>query len=353
MTASLRQVKAADFSPTDPPGHLAREDRAGINLALDAGNRALVQAVLLNYLWRSDEALSQLSAPIEVSAYRGRPRAIIASASLWDDKLRCDLDLRRNPATYALPEDAPAEWGRFLNYHRGLYESRLEGAVMLSFTGQAGITAADVLSAAREGGVPLKVLIKENRKDVQSLGLGKRTAALIDAALDDDKTVMLPSRPVMVTGAERLAWFEYDPVTGYIDGVFPSGKHQAISEYSVHEDIGKTMVAQGMSYLSSEVAGYYFTIATGLGHFYACLLDLEQPDKPCLGTPDVCGPARSDAVSLCKAWKNARTGFEMTTTGTGVDITRLLPWPGGWEELAGETCMSGTASGLKIFGCGN
>jgi hypothetical protein len=140
-------------------------------------------------------------------------------------------------------------------------------------------------------------------------------------------------------------------VTGYIDGVFPSGKHQAMSEYTVEEAISKTLVARGVSYLSSIVAGYYFSIATGLGHFYACLLDLEQPNKPCLGTPDVCGPARSDAVAFCKAWKSARTGFDMAMAGA--DIVGVVPWPSAWEELAGEPCISGAASGLEIFGCGN
>jgi hypothetical protein len=284
MIESLHHIQMKDFSSVNPPQRLAPKDRAEINLALEAGNRALAQAVLLNYLWRSDEALDDLNVPFQASAFRGAPRAIMASVTFRGDRLRYDLDLRRNPATYLLPEGSSAEWIRFLNYHRGLYESRLEGAVMMSFTGQSGLTAGDVLAAAREQGIPLRAMVRKNRLDLSSLRLEQNARSKINKALNDGKTVLLPERPVILAGAEQMAWFEFDPVSGTLDGVFPSGKHQAMTEYILEDVVMKGLVSQAMSYLVSTVAGYYFSIATGLGHFYACLLDLETPNTPCFGT---------------------------------------------------------------------
>jgi len=353
LIESLRRISADDFSPAEPPAELGPEERAGINLALEDGNRAVAQAVLMNYLQRSDEALGDLDVPFQASVFRGAPRAIMASVSFLSDRLRYDLDLRRNPATYVLPEGVDREWSRFLNYHRGLYESRLEGAVMLSFTGQAGITAGDVLAAAREQEIPLRAIVRRNRRDLSAVALTTSAKPKINKAINAGRTVLLPERPVVLAGAERMAWFEFDPVSGYIDGVFPSGKHQAMTEYILEDIVMKGLVSQAMSYLVSTVAGYYFSIATGLGHFYACLLDLETPNTPCFGTGEVCGPAKSDAVMFCTAFKNAQQGFELGMGWAETDITGMFPWPNAWEKLAGEPCARGASLGLKIFGCGN
>ena len=353
LIESLRRIAADDFSPEKPPGELGPEDRAGINLSLEAGNRAVAQALLMSYLRQSDEALDDPDAPFQVSVFRGAPRAIMASVSFRSDRLRYDLDLRRNPATYLLPEDADPEWARFLNYHRGLYESRLEGAVMLSFTGQAGLTAGDVMAAAREQGIPLLALVKKNRRDLSRVKLATGAKPKINKAINAGRTVLLPERPVVLAGAEQTAWFEFDPASGYIDGVFPSGKHQAMTEYILEDVVMKGLVSQAMSYLVSTVAGYYFSIATGLGHFYACLLDLETPNTPCFGTGEVCGPAKSDAVMFCTAFKNAQQGFELGMGWAETDITGMFPWPNAWEKLAGEPCARGASLGLKIWGCSN
>jgi hypothetical protein len=308
---------------------------------------------LMNYLWRSDEALGNPAVPFEISAFRNAPRAIMASVSFRGDRLQYDLDLRRNPAVYVLPEGVSAEWSRFLNYHRGLYESRLEGVVMMAFTGQSGMTAGDVLTAAEEQGIPLRAVVRNNRRDLSSLELEPRIRSKMNKALNAGKTILLPERPVTLAGAERMAWFEYDPVSGYIDGVFSSGKHQAMTEYILEDVVMKGLVSQAMSYLVSSVTGYYFSIATGLGRFYACLLDLETPNTPCFGTGEVCGPAKADAVMFCTAWKNAQQGFELGMGWASADITGMFPWPSAWEKLAGDPCARGASFGLKIFGCGN
>jgi hypothetical protein len=353
LIESLSRVTAEDFSPAEPPEDLSPEDRAGINLALEAGNRAVARAVLMNYLRASDEALEDLDVPFEAAAFRSAPRAIMAAVSFQGDRLRYDLDLRRNPATYLLPDGVDPEWTRFLNYHRGLYESRLEGAVLISFTGQAGLTAGDVLTAAQQQEIPLRAIVRRNRRDLSSVELIPGARAKINRAVNRGTTVLLPERPVLLAGAERMAWFEFDPRTGYVDGVFPSGKHQAMTEYILEDVVMKGLVSQAMSYFVSTVAGYYFSIATGLGHFYACLLDLETPNTPCFGTGEVCGPAKADAVMFCTAFKNAQQGFELGMGWADTDITGMFPWPNAWEKLAGEPCARGASLGLKIWGCTN
>ena len=126
-----------------------------------------------------------------------------------------------------------------------------------------------------------------------------------------------------------------------------------MTEYVSEEAIVQTLVSQGMSYLSSSLVGYYFSIATGLGHFYACLLDLDNPNKACFGQPDVCLPAHADAVALCKAWKDAKQYFDFGTAAMKTDIAGLIPWPDAWEAMAGGPCELGASAGLRLFGCSN
>ena len=353
LAESLGKISSKGSGQSDLSTSFAPADAAVINLALENGRRALAWTVLQSYFMHSDEALRNVSGQADVSAYRGVPRAVMASVSCRDGKIRYDLDLRRNPATYTIPDDEPAELNKFLNYNRGIFESRLEGEILKSFAGHAGITAGDVLAAAEEQKVPVRVIVKKTRADLKSCTLDRPANTLINKALNRGKTVVLPEKPVILAGVPRMAWYEYNPQTGYIEGVFPSGKHQAMTEYILEDIVIKTLVSQGMSYFSSMIAGYYFSIATGLGHFYACLLDLEDPGKPCFGTADVCGPAKADAVRFCKAWSTAKEYFDMGSAAMSMDLAGLVPWPDAWKALAGEPCEHGASYGLKWFGCKN
>ncbi len=350
---SLEKASAeGSFSRDDPGDSISSEEAVRINLSFEKAQRIAAWAVLQSYFVESDKALLEASSKAGSRAYYAAPRAILASVSLRNKKTRCDLDLRRNNVVWETPEEESQELVKFLTYHRGLYESRLEGAVLKQFTGISGVTAGDVLSAAQSQQIPLRLLFRDTRQDLRSCTLDRQSKTLINRALGKGLSVLLPESAPMMDGVSRFAWYEYDPETGLLDGVFSTGKHQGMTEYINEEVVIQTLVSQGMSYFSSTVAGYYFSLATGLGHFYACLLDLDDPGKPCFGQPDVCLPAKADAVVFCKAWKEAKKYWDMAGAAQGLDIAGLIPWPDAWETLAGDPCERGASYGLQWFGCG-
>ena len=58
--------------------------------------------------------------------------------------------------------------------------------------------------------------------------------------------MILPQQPPRVGGREILAWYEYDPATGFIEGVMASGRRGAMTEYVIENVIMDQMVAQGI-----------------------------------------------------------------------------------------------------------
>ena len=353
LTTSVSRISALEFTANGPSETMSEEDASTTALALEKGQRALASTALMYYLLRSDQALQVLGEEHETRAFHDVPRAVVAAVFPKEGNIIYDLDLRRNRVTFAVSDSVEPARVKMMNYHRGVFESRLEGAVLKAFTGQPGITTADVVAAATAQGIPLMPLCRQNRQEMNSLQLAPGSRRLITAAVGSGRTVMVPQRPALIDGEELFAWYEYDPETGFIEGVFPSGKHQGMSEYVSEEAVIQTLVSQGMSYLSSSLVGYYFSIATGLGHFYACLLDLDHPNKACFGQPDVCLPAQADAVALCKAWKDAKQYFDFGSAAVSLDIGGLIPWPDAWEALAGGPCENGAAAGLRLFGCRN
>jgi len=353
LSSMLSRIHDVTFTPTGPAELFGQEESELATASLENGQRSLASTVLNYYMHLSDNALNTMNEEFGTNARHVLPRAIITSVCQSNGNVRYDVDLRRNRVYFNNSSDLDPELIKLASYHRGLYESRLEGAVLKAFTGQAGITTADVMEAAAEQQIRIVGLARHNRKDVHSLELSGDRKSLINASINKGRTILIPEKPVSVEGEELLAWFEYDPETGFIEGVFSSGKYQGMTEYVSEEAIVQTLVSQGMSYLSSSLVGYYFSIATGLGHFYACLLDLDNPNKACFGQPDVCLPAHADAVALCKAWKDAKQYFDFGTAAMKTDIAGLIPWPDAWEAMAGGPCELGASAGLKWFGCSN
>ncbi len=338
-----------------------------MNENMEKAQRILTRLVLETFVAESDDTLEKAEAEhADLAAYFKKPRIIISTAGFRKDRLRYRLDLRYDRVSFTASDGKPHELSEDMQFNRGLYESRLEGEVLRSFTGKAGITAGEVIDRALAREIPVWFVIQETRSDLKACSLDRDSRNSINRSLREGRAVIVPERPVEIDGRNIMAWYEYDPETGLIAGVFPDGSHGAMTEYILENVVVNKTVAQGMSYFSSMVVGYYFSIAMGLGHFYACLLDIENPDRKCFGSSDVCHPALSDAMFFCNAWKwlQKKKGeiqgdigdIQTIAQGKWMDLLKgkaagLIPWPNLWEKLAGEPCERGAKYGLRWFGC--
>ncbi len=360
-------VKTLKQIPANGKPNLTDEELQKKNASLENGQRILAQMLLETYMAASDKSLGEIERlEPDIQAFFPQPRIIMALVGFRAGKTIYKLDLLRNHIVLHRPDGTSPENAPNLQFHRGLFESRLEGEVMRAFTGNSGVTAGEVLNAAFDQKIPIWFIMQKTREDLRNCTLNVTEKHRVGQALRKGRVVIIPEKPPILAGAQNLAWFEYDPSSGYIEGVLSDGFHGAMSEYIIEDVIIKSNVAQGMSHFSSMVVGYYFSIAMGLGHFYGCLLDMDHPDKTCFGSAEVCRPALRDAKLLCNIWKTlqGKKGAAGNYIGDAQNLTQgkigdilkgkaagLIPWPKIWEKIVGEPCDKGAKLGLRWFGC--
>ena len=311
------------------------------NLLSVEAERALSWMIVQTHLFHSDSALLKASQESGIAAYFDGPRAVIASCRYSEGKTIFDLDLRRNECRFAAPSGRPGGWEKNLNFLRGLFESRLEGAVLKSFTGEVGLTTGDVFESAEEQGIPLRWITRFNRNELQSMDLDRETKAQITTAINNKRGVFLPERAVRIGDETMMAWYELDEETGFLDSVFSTGKHQSMVEKVQLHMIG-CIVNTAKGYYFSMGGGFVFGVAAGLNHFLTCVM--ANPAASCMDSGEVCLPAIRDAKKMCQTW-----GFY-----GGVAQFNPLVFVGMPDLLTltyGDPCEAGAAFGLAFFGC--
>ncbi len=360
-------VKTLKQIPANGKPKLTDEELQKENASLENGQRILAQTLLETYMVASDKSLSEIKRlEPDIQAFFPQPRIIMSLVGFRTGKTIYKLNLLRNHIVLHHPDGTSHENAHDIQFYRGLFESRLEGEVMRSFTGKSGVTAGEVLNAALNQKIPIWFIMQKTREDLRNCSLNSSKKHQIGQALRKGRAVIVPEKPPILAGKQHLAWFEYNPSSGYIEGVLSDGSRGAMSEYIIEDVIVKSNVSQGMSYFSSMIVGYYFSLSMGLGHFYACLLDMDNPGKTCFGSEEVCHPALQDAKLFCNAWKtiqgkrgdagniiSATQDFAQGNIGNILKgkAAGLIPWPKIWEKIVGEPCDKGAKYGLRWFGC--
>lgn len=88
-----------------------------------------------------------------------------------------------------------------------------------------------VFELAREAGIGVTTLAPGS--DVAIDGLGPEPRTLIDAALAAGRYVVVPERTVELAGAQRIGWWEYDPLTGAAVDRMDDGGGASAGEYAL------------------------------------------------------------------------------------------------------------------------
>lgn len=340
--AFTRHARRADSLEFGEPGGEIPEPVQTFNDSVIDARRALAWMMVQQYLRASDQTLAESLARTGIAGYYPRPRAIIASLGYTGQSMRYDLDLQRNEVRFVAPAGRPAGWEKFLSFTRGMYEARLEGAVLRSFSGETGITAGEVFDAAQAAGVPIRVIDRSCREKLPSRTMPATARGLINSALGAGRVVLVPEKPVTVQGREHFAWFEVNPATGFAEAVFPNGKHQSMTEDAIMKHIVTCIGGDITAWFATVQVGAVFGLVAGLNHFLDCAM--AGPAEDCFGAAEVCGPARADAKKMCEFWGVA----------TGLSTGNFMPIIGAPDMLtvaAGDPCELGMKFGLAAFGC--
>ncbi|QEH35411.1 Ubp3 associated protein Bre5 [Aquisphaera giovannonii] len=209
---------------------------------------AMQRSRLAEFEQDSDAYTQAMAAGMHVRAYLDSPKFIIASSDATvgaDGTVRLDLGLdllKDDIRVLAAPGNARAATIGF-NYDRGIMESQVESDVLgdASAASTGTITVGvplgtpAVFAAAKAQGIPLVSLTPDNPGALDSLNIPADPKALIAAALQAGRDVIVPSQPVTVNGVGRLAWYEIDLSTGETTGVLQDGSHGSIVEFVANQ----------------------------------------------------------------------------------------------------------------------
>ncbi|MBN2053816.1 hypothetical protein JW905_02760, partial [bacterium] len=339
-TAALRAMleNKPDAARGEPSEESARNNAEAMEL-----QQAMAWFLTRTFRLNSDKGLSDGEKTSGLAAYRARPVAILGGIACRPGAIEYSLDLRRNEIEFFIPSTRPVSWAAHLQLFRGLYECRLEGAVMKSFTGKTGLAAGDVLAAAKKNGVEVRWLSRDDITELGQWQLPPAAARAIQRSLSLGFWVCAPRAPVEVAGADRYAWFELNPNTGRLDSVFDNGRHQGMIEDAALKYVLGVVMGDAMGYYLSMEVGFNYGMIAGLKYFLDC--SLQQSGEECFGSADVCGPAKEDAHALCDL-------FGKFSGVVGLNPLPFLGIPDFMTYFNGDPCHIGAALGMAWFGCG-
>lgn len=340
--AAALNLKAENLKELSTREELTRFEREAAVL-----KRGLAWMVVLHHVVHSDQYLSAISANAGIPGFHSGARCLASTLARQGNNLVYSLNLQRNAACFVVPDNRPAGWEKLLTFSRGLLESRLEGAVLKSFTGKSGVTAADVLQRARQGQIPLHLITNENVNDTMGSAWFTAFPGYVQEELTTlvqrEQVVLLPEKPVGAVVDKDLAWFALDPLTGYLEGLFPRDKHMGMVEQTILEYEVGCIAGNIQSYALAIEVGFAFGMTAGAWHFINC--STELPAEDCYGSAEVCGPAYLDAANLCSSWGelSGKTTLNITTYLGIPDLTTI--------QAGHDPCLVGIRLGLAMTGC--
>lgn len=216
---------------------------------------AIVETTLLGaaVTAASDGISSRLASDMLVKAYADQPRLTVVSHRLtlnsqthtYDETFTVDL-VRDTLRALSFPGQADGN-DRAFGAIRGIAENKVETAIPAlifsdSETATVSPTAINVVKAAVQQGIQLTLINGNNLITLDTLSLSPEAKARITAAVQDGRSVIVPSSPVDMNGTPSIAWYEIDPQTGESIGVTEDGGHEGIFGLAATRGIAAALI---------------------------------------------------------------------------------------------------------------
>jgi len=112
---------------------------------------------------------------------------------------------------------------------RGVCNTFMESAVGEALTGEYSKSAANVLQAALDQGIPLAYVDADHLDVLARLEISTQARAFIMDAVQQGYGVIVPERMVAWDGGETIAWWQLNLETGEMVGVGENGTHDFIA----------------------------------------------------------------------------------------------------------------------------
>jgi len=214
----------------------------------------------LDYCGASDFTTNQYGELYLTKSYFDSPRIIIVSLIKLGGSSNFAVDLRKNNIRALLyPKQSEIALIQF-RQARGIAESSIEGAIIEQFTNQTAVTVPDVFREAKKQEISIKIIMPitsqeitayvdnitiidisdddkailisnaliiptYNVSEILSLNISEEAKYRIIETLESGHGVIVPEEMVRIGNITTIAWWEIDPETHEIVGVFENGLH--------------------------------------------------------------------------------------------------------------------------------
>lgn len=187
--------------------------------------RKMGEAAVLALSASSDLAAERTQRTSLVHAYAVQPQLTIFASRRSQNRIHQGFDLlARNQRAIAYPGQArQAETG--FRTIQGMLDTVLEDSVLEEMTGATAVSAVDVLQAARQTGIALRLITVQTLDKLVELPISSEAKARIGETVEQGRVVLVPERMVMLEGKQTIAWWDIDPQSGQMIGVNENGWH--------------------------------------------------------------------------------------------------------------------------------
>jgi hypothetical protein len=152
----------------------------------------------------SDRILSQLELGYLSEAQYVSPRLILALTEGRGQEFKIKLDIRKNDVQVVPTPGQVADISFDFEVARGILESVLEGEILSSVTGQAGVSFASVF-ANLTNPQDISAIEAGTAQQLETLAISDTAKARIAQALSLGKGVVTPTHMVTINGKPAIA----------------------------------------------------------------------------------------------------------------------------------------------------
>ncbi len=291
----------------------------------------------------SDISLHDLEQNYLVYAYYDSPRIIISGhqSELKDEQpvLRNFIDVWKSEVRI-IPNPGQASNVRYLfNMVRGVTENVIETFIMekIAAPNNQTVSTVRIFSQAQQEGISFRLI--GNAFDIESLDLSNEAKARISAAVSSEKLIIVPSRSILIEGAERTAWFEIDAKTGQTYGVTEDGRHGSLTEWSYINVVTAFIAVPFISFVTGYVSGAIFA-------YTYLLLDIV-PDQ-LFDRSDLKEVMDNISNALSDNWYIGNLATAPLAASQTALITNILSLSGGPAVVAGALAGGAFVAGFAV-----
>ena len=204
----------------------------------------------LKFAHEADTAVHTIEASTLTSMYYATPRLFAVGTTMdVTTTFKANVDLRSTTSKVIVAPGQSLEAEKTARWLQGQVESELEGAVLEAIYEDTAVTAANIFAAMPAQNIE-PILIRPDQAYLLDLyPYSADGKANMLAGLQEGKTILAPTRHVLIDGELTLAWWEIDPITGETISVGEDGLHTAAVNWAIVEMLVEQIIIGLLEYL--------------------------------------------------------------------------------------------------------